>query len=56
MILKNGKEITILYYGKKAISTVRYGTRLVWQAIRSCFGGGGWINEKPWLNDEGWKN
>lgn len=46
----------MLYYGRKAISAVRYGTKLVWQAIRSCFGSGGWINDKPWLNDEGWKN
>lgn len=24
--------------------------------IRSCFGSGFWINEKPWFNDESWKN
>lgn len=56
MILKNGKEITMLYYGRKAISAVRYGTRLVWQAIRSCFGSGGWDNDLPWDNDDGWTN
>ena len=32
------------------------GARLVWTAIKSCFGAGYWVNEKPWLNSEGWKN
>lgn len=32
------------------------GLNLVWTAIRSCFGAGFWVNEKPWLNTEGWKN
>lgn len=56
MIFKGDKEITMLYYGEKAISYVRYGAIIVWQAVRSCFGSGGWINEKPWINNEGWKN
>lgn len=30
--------------------------RLVWQAIRSCFGRGWWVNEKPWSNKDVWKN
>lgn len=29
---------------------------LIWQAVRSCFGSGVWINEKPWINTETWKN
>lgn len=24
--------------------------------IRSCFSSGFWIDDKPWLNDEGWRN
>ena len=32
------------------------GAKLVWIAIRSCFGAGYWVNDKPWLNTEGWKN
>lgn len=32
------------------------GARLVWTAIKSCFGKGFWINDKPWLNDDAWKN
>lgn len=56
MIYKNNKEIAFVYYGKIAISAIYKGTKLVWQAIRSCFGGGFWINSKPWINTESWKN
>lgn len=30
--------------------------RMVWQAIRSCFGRGFWNNIKPWSNTDGWRN
>lgn len=56
MIYINGKEVSLVYYGEKAISKVMKGSRLVWQAIRSCFGAGYWVNEKPWIDNEGWKN
>lgn len=44
--------------GKKrfSIQTVYHAGVVVWQAIRSCFGSGFWVNKKPWLNNEGWKN
>lgn len=51
-----GKEITAVNVYGRAITAIYAGTRLVWQAIRSCFGSGWWVNEKPWLNEEGWKN
>lgn len=56
MIYKDGKEITAIFLGGKVISSVYQGTKLVWQAIRSCFGSGFWVNTKPWLSNEGWKN
>lgn len=56
MIYINGKEVSLVYYGEKAISTIMKGSRLVWQAIRSCFGASYWVNEKPWIDNEGWKN
>lgn len=56
MINKNKKEIIALYKQGKSIQAVYKGVYLVWQAIRSCFGSGIWVNEKPWFNDEGWKN
>lgn len=56
MIVTNGKQITIINAGGKVVAAVYHGSKLVWQAIRSCFGSGRWINEKPWLNTEAWKN
>lgn len=52
----NKKEITSIFKGTKVISYVYQGSRLLWQAIRSCFGAGYWVNEKPWIDEEGWKN
>ena len=56
MIYKEGKEITKIFKFNKEISYVYKGALLVWQAIRSCFGSGFWVNEKPWLSEEGWRN
>lgn len=55
MIYKGFNEIIGVNYGKKAIAAIYKGAKLVWQSIRSCFGSGGWRNDKPWINDEGWK-
>ena len=30
--------------------------KLIWEAIRSCFGSGFWIKDRPWINDDAWKN
>lgn len=56
MIYKGSKEIVQIFKGSKPISAIYKGSKLVWQAIRSCFGSGAWRNDKPWINDEGWKN
>lgn len=56
MIQISKKEIISLYKQGKPIQAMYKGIHLIWQGIRSCFGSGMWINEKPWLNDEGWKN
>jgi len=56
MISAEGKQIAIIHAGGKVIAAVYHGARLIWQAVRSCFGSGRWINEKPWLNAEAWKN
>lgn len=56
-----GREITRIEVKEKeteitrVISYVRYLGDLVWQAVRSCFGSGIWISEKPWITDETWK-
>lgn len=56
MIYKDGKEIVSIIKNSRTISAVYKGSKLVWQAIRSCFGSGFRVNAKPWLNNEGWKN
>lgn len=56
MIYKGDTEVSAIYKGNRVIVEVYKGAVLVWQAIRSCFGRGFWINDKPWNNDDGWKN
>lgn len=56
MIYKNGKEVQQIFHNYKRISAIYKGARLLWQAIRSCFGSGSWRNDKPWINNEGWRN
>lgn len=50
------KEITSVNHGNKAIAAIYKGTKLIWEAIRSCFGKGFWINTHPWNNGDSWKN
>lgn len=56
MFIRNGKEIIELYRGKIPILEMYYGKYLVYQAIRSCFGNGYWISDKPWINSDVWRN
>lgn len=49
-------EISARYLGRKIIVASYRGVRLVWQAVRSCFGSGSWSNHKPWSNKDGWSN
>jgi hypothetical protein len=56
MIYKGKNEIVSIKKGKKVIQIIYKGALVIWQAIRSCFGSGFWVNEKPWYNDESWKN
>lgn len=50
------KEFSAVYYGTKIITAIYKGAVLVWEAIRSCFGKGFWVNSAPWKNEDGWKN
>ena len=50
------KEISAVYKGKSAIASIYKGAKLVWEAVRSCFGKGFWIQTYPWDNNDGWKN
>lgn len=55
-IFIGGKEITAVTAFGKVITAIYAGGKLVWQTVRSCFGAGHWRNDKPWLNDEAWRN
>lgn len=62
MIIKDlTKRLTekqrLLPSGKwQVVLEIYRGANLVWTAIKSCFGRGFWINEKPWVNTDSWKN
>lgn len=56
MIVKDKKEVTQVCLCDKIISAIYRGKTLVWQSVRSCFGSGKWVNEKPFINNEPWKN
>lgn len=56
MIRAFGHDIAIIQAKGKIIAAVYRGARLVWQAVRSCFGSGHWIDSKPWIDSEAWKN
>ena len=52
----NGKEISTVEFSGKIISYIYTSGKLVWQAIKSCFGAGIWNNLKNWVNEEPYKN
>lgn len=56
MIHGGKQDVSAARLGFIVVSAIHLGAQLVWQAIRSCFGSGYWINTSPWKPDEGWKN
>lgn len=56
MIIKNGKEVIEIYRKKKSCIEAYRGKLLIYQIARSCFGSGYWINDRPWLNADVWRN
>lgn len=50
------KEIIAIYYGEKVVNAIYKKGKLVWEAIRSCFGKGWWVNTFYWSNEDSWKN
>lgn len=56
MNYKDLKETQAVYHNHRAIATIYHAGRVVWQYIRSCFGKGFWINDKPWSNTDAYKN
>lgn len=72
MIYKNGKLVLqvskdvlemvdkVQGHVQKRIGAIYRGTQLIWltvyDAVKSCFGSGTWLGDKPWLGDDSWKN
>lgn len=52
----NQHSIVAKIINSRHLAAVYHGLRLVWIAVRSCFGSGVWIDEKPWIDDEFWKD
>ena len=56
MIHTENKDISRLNAFSKVVAYTRVGSNLVWQAIKSCFGLGYFVNNKEWSNTDAWKN
>ena len=57
MIAVQGKtNIVEIHYGGKNIVAKYYGLRLVWEQAKSCYGTGIWLPERPWLENDKWKD
>lgn len=69
MIYRNGQLIQeidqtlqqlINQVTQRSIGAIYKGSQLVFltvvNAIKSCYGSGLWIQDKPWLDDDYWKN
>lgn len=54
-IVKGGKTLVARRKGAMVAQAVYKGLRLVWMAVRSCFGSGEWVGKKPWIGSEKWK-
>lgn len=60
MIIKNGKIVFQIINNSLNISKVYHGAQLVWRtvynAIKSCYGSGVWLQDKLWIDNDTWKN
>lgn len=56
MLNIEGKNVGSMMTGGKLMSMLVTTGKVIWQAIRSCFGTGIWKSDKPWIGDDNWKN
>lgn len=55
-MINANKNVTRITTFDKAIIRVIAAGKVIWELISSCFGSGYWINERPWINSDGWNN
>ena len=53
--MKTTNRLAVARLGRQIVEVIYAGSRIVWQAVRSCFGSGKWIGDKPWIGEEKWK-
>ena len=56
MIYKSNTAKSAIITRIKEKVAVYWGEMLKWQSVRSCYGRGYWIPEKPWVDGDTWKN
>ena len=56
MIWSEGAEFQNLAINGLYVEKAYLNGELIYIGIRSCYGSGAWINSKPYLNDDAWKN
>lgn len=55
LYVNGGKNIIQIIAEKRTVVAIYKGALKVWESVRSCFGSGMWILDKPWLYNEGWR-
>ena len=56
MLWRDGKEIEQQQINGCQVEQMWLNGLLIWQGVRSCYGSGAWIDTKPWLDNDGWKD
>ena len=56
MIYKNQIGKSAIVTRRKEKVAVYWGLKLKWALARSCYGTGVWLEAKPWLDNDTWKN
>jgi hypothetical protein len=53
---KGKDKYSILQIGKDVVFVMWLGAVKIYNSIRSCFGTGRWIQNKPWTSKDIWRN